>query len=68
MLPGSKTRDEQHGQEEAWREQVEQAWNQQGEDRTISGIGAEPYVDFLESMFFYYGENVRAAERASVRG
>ena len=68
MLPGSKTRDEKHGQEEVWREQVERAWNQQGEDRTLSGVAAEPYADFLESMFFYYGENARAAETASARG
>ena len=67
MLPSSKTRDEEHGLG-AWREQVERVWTQQGEDRAHSEIAAGPYMDFLESMFFYYGENARAAEKASARG
>ena len=29
---------------------------------------AEPYVDYLESVFFYYGENVRAAEKLTPKG
>ena len=67
MLPSSKTREE-HGLEDAWREQVERAWELQEGDRTLSGKAAAPYTDFLESMFFYYGENARAAERASALG
>jgi len=29
---------------------------------------AEPYVDYLGSIFFYCAENVRAAEKATAEG
>ena len=70
MLDGTQTQDD-HGLD-AWREQVEQAWNLRGEYRSLSQSVAEPYVepyvDYLESMFFYYGGNVRAAEKATAEG
>jgi hypothetical protein len=52
MLEGTQTQDD-HGLD-AWREQVERAWNLRG--------------DYLESLFFYYGENVRVAEKATAEG
>ena len=53
---------------DAWREQVERAWNLRGEYRSLSQSVAEPYVDYLESVFFYCGENVRAAVKATAEG
>ena len=53
---------------DAWREQVERAWNLRGEYRSLSNRVDEPYVDYLESLFFYYGENVRAAEKGTAEG
>ena len=66
MLDGTQTQDD-HALD-AWREQVERAWNLRGEYRSLSQRAAEPYVDYLESVFFYYGENVRAAEKATAEG
>jgi hypothetical protein len=66
VLEGTQTQDD-HGLD-ALREQVEQAWNLRGEYRSLSQRAAEPFVDYLESMFFYYGENVRAVEKASAEG
>jgi hypothetical protein len=53
---------------DAWQEQVEWAWNGRGVDQILSQGAADIYADFLESMFFYYGENTRAAERATEAG
>jgi hypothetical protein len=53
---------------DAWQEQVEWAWSGRGVDRILSRGAADTYADFLESMFFYYGENARAAERATEGG
>jgi hypothetical protein len=66
MLDGTQTQDA-HGLD-AWREQVERAWNLRGEYRSLSQSVAEPYVDYLKSVFFYCGENVRAAEKATAEG
>ena len=66
MLEGTQTQDD-HGLD-AWREQVERAWNLRGEYRSLSQRVDEPYGDYLESIFFYYGENVRVAEKASAEG
>ena len=66
MLEGTQTQDD-HALD-AWREQVERAWNLRGEYRSLSQSVAEPYVDYLESLFFYYGENVRIAEKATAEG
>jgi hypothetical protein len=57
---------------DVWREQVDQArrgqepgWNlAQGPAQE----SAAAYDDFLEALFFYYGENVRAAEEGIKAG
>jgi hypothetical protein len=54
---------------DVWREQVDQA--RRGQDASSSlaqGLAqesAEAYEDFLESVFFYFGENARAAEEGT---
>ena len=57
---------------EAWREQVEEARRGQGAGRNLArGLvleSAEAYKDFLDSIFFYYGESARAAERGTREG
>ena len=54
---------------EAWREQVEEARKGQGTGRNLArGLlqeSAESYRSFLESIFFYYGESARAAEKGA---
>ena len=67
MLPSSERHDEQHGLD-AWREQVEEACNPQGENRSLYGGPDRAYSDFLEYMFFHYGENAGEAERATAEG
>jgi hypothetical protein len=57
---------------DVWREQVDQArrghelgWNlAQG----LAQESAAAYDDFLEALFFYYGENARAAEEGTNAG
>jgi hypothetical protein len=50
-----------------WREQVNQA--RRGQEvswslaQGLAQVLAEAYDDFLESVFFYFGENARAAEQ-----
>jgi hypothetical protein len=66
MLEGTQTQDD-HGLD-AWREQVKRAFNLRGEYRSLSQRVDEPYGDYLESLFFYYGENVRVAEKATAEG
>ena len=57
---------------EAWREHVEQAQRGQGAGRNLAqGLvqeSADAYKDFLDSVFFYYGENARVAERGTREG
>ena len=57
---------------DVWREQVNQARSgQQSSWSLAQGLAqqsAEAYKDFLESVFFYYGENARAAERGTREG
>jgi hypothetical protein len=52
---------------DAWREQVEQTRRGQEAGWSLAqGLArdsADAYEDFLDSIFFYYGENARAAER-----
>jgi hypothetical protein len=67
MLPSSKRHDEQHGLD-AWREQVEEARNRRGENRSLYGVPDKTYSDFLEYMFFHYGENASEAEKATAEG
>ncbi len=57
---------------DAWREQVEQA--RRGQEASwslaqeLARDSADAYEDFLDSIFFYYGENARAAEKGSREG
>ena len=57
---------------EVWREQVNQA--RRGQEASwslaqdLARDSADAYEDFLESVFFYYGENARAAEKGTGQG
>jgi hypothetical protein len=55
-----------------WREQVNQARRgQQASWSLAQGLAqqsADAYEDFLESVFYYYGENARAAEKGTREG
>ena len=53
---------------DAWREQVEQARRGQAASRVLARESADAYAGFLESLFHYYGERVRAAERGTGEG
>ena len=56
----------------AWREQVDQARRGQELDWSVAqGLAqesADAYEDFLESVFFYYGENLGSAEEGTREG
>jgi hypothetical protein len=57
---------------DAWREQVEQA--RRGQEscwslaQGLARNSADAYADFLDSIFFYYGKNARAAEKGTREG
>ena len=53
---------------DVWREQVNQARRGQEASWSLAQQSAEAYEDFLESVFFYYGENTRAAEKGTKEG
>ena len=57
---------------DVWREQVNQARRGQEASWSLAqGLArdsADTYEDFLESIFFYYGENARAAEKGTREG
>jgi hypothetical protein len=53
---------------DAWREQVEQTRRGQEAGRSLAQESADAYEDFLDSIFFYYGENARAAEKGTREG
>ena len=57
---------------DVWREQVNQARRGQEASWSLAqGLAqqsAEDYEDFLESVFFYYGEYARAAEKGTREG
>ena len=57
---------------DVWREQVNQARRGQEASWSLAqGLAqqsAEAYEGFLESIFFYYGENARAAEKGTREG
>ena len=57
---------------EAWREQVEEARRGQRAGRNLArGLvqdSEDAYKAFLDSIFFYYGESARAAERGTREG
>ena len=69
---GRITQKEHNDLLDAWREQVEEARRGQGAGRNLArGLvleSAEAYKDFLDSIFFYYGESARAAERGTREG
>jgi hypothetical protein len=66
---GRITQKEHNDLLEAWREQVEEARRGQGAGRNLArslvGESADAYKAFLDSVFFYYGESARAAERGT---
>ena len=57
---------------DVWREQVDQA--RRGQEvgwslaQDLAQESADAYEDFLESVFFYYGENTRAVEKGTKEG
>ena len=57
---------------DVWREQVDQARRGQELGRSVAqGLAresADAYEGFLESVFFYYSENARAAEEGTREG
>ena len=58
---------------EAWREQLQQLRRglEADGDPTrglVQKEAADAYEDFLDSLFFYYGETIRAVERGSRAG
>jgi hypothetical protein len=53
---------------DVWREQVNQARRGQEASWGLAQQSAEAYEDFLESIFFYYGEYARAAEKGTREG
>lgn len=57
---------------DVWREQVDQVRRGQEAGWSVAqGLAqesADAYEDFLESIFFYYGENTRVAEKGTKEG
>ena len=55
-----------------WREQVDQARRGQEASWSVANVlaqeSADAYEDFLESVFFYFGENAGAAEEGTKEG
>ena len=62
------TQEEHNDLQEVWREQVDQARRGQEAGWTLAQESAEIYEDFLEFIFFYYGEEARAAEKGTTQG
>ena len=44
---------------DVWREQVNQARRGQEASLSLAQQSVDAYEDFLESVFFYYGENAK---------
>jgi hypothetical protein len=53
---------------DVWREQVNQARRGQEASWSLAQELADAYEDFLRTVFFYYGENARAAEKGTREG
>ncbi len=53
---------------DVWREQVNQARRGQEASWSLAQESADAYEDFLRTVFFYYGENARAAEKGTREG
>jgi hypothetical protein len=49
-------------------ELTEQTRKRQEVGRVLARESADAYMDFLDSLFFYYGENARAAEKSTIKG
>ena len=47
---------------DVWREQVNQARRGQEASLSLAQQSADAYEDFLESVFFYYGENAKVQD------
>jgi hypothetical protein len=66
------TPEEHNDLRDVWREQVNQARRRQEASWSLAqGLArnsADAYEDFLDSIFFYYGENARAAEKGTREG
>jgi hypothetical protein len=52
---------------DAAEELTEAAREGQEAGRVLARESAEAYMDFVDSLFFYYRENARAAERSTIR-
>src|SRR5215210_1326300 len=69
---GRITQKEHNDLLDVWREQVNQARGGQEASWSLAldlaQQSADAYEDFLESIFFYYGENARAAEKGTREG
>jgi len=59
VSPVKNTKEEEHDLLKVWREQVEQAREQQQTNRALARASVEAYTEFLDSLFSYY-KNVRA--------
>ena len=62
---GRVTQKEHNDLLDVWREQVDQARRGQEASWSLAQQSADAYEDFLESVFFYYGESARAAEKGA---
>ena len=62
------TSEEHNNLLDVWREQVNQARRGQEASWSLAQQSADAYEDFLESVFFYYGKNTRAAEKGTREG
>ena len=69
---GLVTPEEHNDLLDVWREQVNQA--RRGQEvswslaQSLAQQSADAYEDFLDSVFFYYGENARATEKGTREG
>ena len=52
---------------DAAEELTEHAREGQEAGRVLARESADAYMDFLDSLFFYYRENARATERSTIR-
>jgi hypothetical protein len=72
QVPRRVTPEEHNDLLDIWREQVDQARRGQeaswGVAQGLAQESAEAYENFLESLFFYFGENARAAEKGTREG
>jgi hypothetical protein len=72
QAPRRVTPEEHNDLLDVWREQVDQARRGQEAGWSLAqGLAqesADAYEDFLESVFIYYGENARAAEKGTKEG